>query len=127
MLYPVQASLVAKESACNTGDPGSGSKQQQRPWSKCFTCTNSHDLLLFSREVVSDCFATLWTMTCQAPLSMEFPKKEYWSGLLLSSPGDQMDSLLLSPKGSPTHMILMSNKHYYPHFTNKKLRYSEVK
>ena len=26
-------------------------------------------------------FATLWAVACQAPLSMEFSKQEYWSGL----------------------------------------------
>ena len=25
-------------------------------------------------------FATLWTVACQAPLSMGFSKQEYWSG-----------------------------------------------
>ena len=25
---------------------------------------------------------TLWTVACQAPLSMGFSRKEYWSGLL---------------------------------------------
>ena len=28
---------------------------------------------------------------CQAPLSMEFPRQEYWSGLPFSSPGDLPD------------------------------------
>ena len=31
--------------------------------------------------------ATLWTIAWQAPLSMEFPKQEYWSGLSFP-PGD---------------------------------------
>ena len=26
-------------------------------------------------------FETLWTVACQAPLSMEFSRQEYWSGL----------------------------------------------
>ena len=30
-------------------------------------------------------FATPWTAVCQAPLSMGFPKKEYWGGLPLLS------------------------------------------
>jgi len=33
-------------------------------------------------------FATLWTVAHQAPLSMGFPKQEYWSGLPFPSPGD---------------------------------------
>ena len=34
-------------------------------------CSNSHVQLI----------ATLWTIAHQAPLSMEFPRQEYWSGL----------------------------------------------
>ena len=33
-------------------------------------------------------FATPWTVACQAPLSMEFSRQEYWSGLPFSTPGD---------------------------------------
>ena len=33
-------------------------------------------------------FAIPWTIAYQAPLSMEFSRQEYWSGLPLSSPGD---------------------------------------
>ena len=33
-------------------------------------------------------FATPGTVPHQAPLSMEFPRQEYWSGLLFPSPGD---------------------------------------
>ena len=32
-------------------------------------------------------FLTSWTPACQAPLSVEFSRQEYWSGLLLRSPG----------------------------------------
>ena len=32
-------------------------------------------------SVVSDSFATAWTVACQAPLSMKFSRQEYWSGL----------------------------------------------
>ena len=32
--------------------------------------------------------ATPWTAVCQTPVSMGFPKQEYWSGLPLPSPGD---------------------------------------
>ena len=31
---------------------------------------------------------TPWTVARQAPLSMGFPRQEYWSGLLFPSPGD---------------------------------------
>jgi len=33
-------------------------------------------------------FATPWTVAHQAPLSMEFSRQEYWSGLPCPSPGD---------------------------------------
>ena len=33
-------------------------------------------------------FATPWTIACQAPLSMEFSRHEYWSGLPCPLPGD---------------------------------------
>ena len=33
-------------------------------------------------------FATLWTVACQAPLSMGFPRQEYWSGLPFPLPAD---------------------------------------
>ena len=37
-------------------------------------------------------FVTLWTTAYQAPLSMEFSRQEYWSGLPFSSPEDLPDS-----------------------------------
>ena len=33
-----------------------------------------------------------WTAACPAPLSMEFSRQEYLSGLLFPSPGDLPDS-----------------------------------
>ena len=36
-------------------------------------------------------FATLWTMAQQAPLSMEFSRQEYWSGLPFPTPVDLPD------------------------------------
>ena len=32
--------------------------------------------------------ATLWTVACQAPLSMGFSRQEYWSGQPFPSPED---------------------------------------
>ena len=67
---------------------------------------------------------TLWTVARQTPLSMEFSRQEYWTGLLFPSPVDlpepgikpvspalQADSLPLAPTGKPcvtnTIMILL--------------------
>ena len=38
-----------------------------------------------------DSFATLWTVACQAPLSMGFSRQEYWSELLFPFPGHLPD------------------------------------
>ena len=46
---------------------------------------------LFSSSVVSDCFATPWTIVHQAPLSVGFPRHWSWSGLPFPSPGDLPD------------------------------------
>ena len=48
-------------------------------------------LLLFHRLVVSNPFATPWTVAHQAPLSIGFPRQEFWSGLPFPSPGDLPD------------------------------------
>ena len=58
---------------------------------------------------------TLWTAALQAPLSMGFPRQEYWSGLPFPSPEDLpdpgiklgppalwADSLPSEPPGKPT-------------------------
>ena len=37
--------------------------------------------------------ATPWIEACQAPLSKEFPRQEYWSGLPFPPPGDLSDPL----------------------------------
>ena len=37
------------------------------------------------------CFAAPWTVAHQAPLSMAFPRQEYWSGLPCPPPGDLSD------------------------------------
>ena len=50
---------------------------------------------------MSDSFATPWTVACQVPLSMRFPRQDYWSGLPFPSPGD-----LPSPEIEPTSPAL---------------------
>ena len=61
---------------------------------------------------------TSWTVAHQVPLSMEFPRQEYWSGQPFSSPGDvshpgieprspsfQANSLPSEPPGKPQHYL----------------------
>ena len=75
---------------------------------------------------MSDSFVTPWAIAHQAPLSMEFPRQEYWSGLPFPSPGDllhsgmepgspalQANSLLTEPPQKPTDplgLILLTSK-----------------
>ena len=47
-------------------------------------------------------FATLWTVAHQAPLSMGFSRKEYWSGLPCPPPGDLPD-----PRIEPKTLCLL--------------------
>ena len=42
-------------------------------------------------SVLFDSFVTLWTIACQASLSMGFPSQEYCSGLPFPSPGNLPD------------------------------------
>ena len=69
---------------------------------------------------------TLWTVACQAPLSMGFSRQEYWSGLPCPPPGDlhdprmepessvspelQVDSLPLSHQESPSKVLGGTNE-----------------
>ena len=45
-------------------------------------------------------FATPWTVACQAPLSVGFPRQEYWRGLPHPPPGDFPD-----PGIEPTSLV----------------------
>ena len=40
---------------------------------------------------MSSSFVTPWIVAYQVPLSMGFPRQEYWSGLPFPSPGDLPD------------------------------------
>ena len=42
-------------------------------------------------QVMSKSFLTPWTVTRQPPLSMGFPRQEYWNGWLFPSPGALSD------------------------------------
>ena len=46
----------------------------------CASCAPSLSCVQF--------FVPLWTVACQAPLFIGFPRQEYWSGLPFSPPGD---------------------------------------
>ena len=45
----------------------------------------------YMRVCMCGCIYTIWTVACQAPLSMGFSRQEYWSGLPYPPPGDLSD------------------------------------
>ena len=74
----------------------------------------------YSSSVAKSCstLTTPSTIACQAPLSMGFPRREYWSGLPFPSPRElpgpgikprspelQADSLLTELQGKPKRGI----------------------
>ena len=72
-------------------------------------------------------FATPWTVARQVPLSMEFSRQEYWSGLPFPSPGNLPDPgieprslaspalaggfFTTAPPGKPEFLIKLDNAH----------------
>ena len=46
---------------------------------------------MLTHSVVSNSFVTPWTIAHQAPLSVGFPRQEYWSGFPFPPPGDLPD------------------------------------
>ena len=61
-------------------------------------------------SVVSDSFAASWTVAHQAPLSMEFSRQEYWSGLPFPSPGDLPDTRI-EPRSPALQQLLYHLSH----------------
>ena len=65
--------------------------------------TNTKTFCVWSRFGPVQLFAAPWTVAHQAPLSMGFPRQEYWSGMPFPSPGD-----LPNPGIKPTSPALAS-------------------
>ena len=91
-----------------------------------------------SLSVMSDSLQpTPWTVARQAPLSMGFPRQEYWSGLPFAFPGDfpnsgikpgppslQADSLPSEPPWKP--VFFFENKRLFP-YRNKEIQKGKKK
>ena len=56
-------------------------------------------------------FVTPWTVACQAPLSMEFSRQEYWSGLPFPPPGDLPDPGI--EQESPAAPVLQADSFFF--------------
>ena len=73
-------------------------------------------------------FATSRTVANQAPISMQFSRQEYWSGLLFLSPGDLFD-----PGIKPTSLVSLAlaggffttSATWEAHFCLHKVKWSE--
>ena len=64
-------------------------------------------------------FATPWTVARQVPLSIGFPRQEYWSGLPFPSPGD-FPNPGLEPRGRDILISLKKNKSTECRWTKKR-------
>ena len=75
---------------------------------------------------------TPWTVAHQAPLSLGFPRGEYWSGLPFPSPGDLCslgieltslalaDGFLTEPPGKPKSLLLTTERSPMPQLSQKE-------
>ena len=75
-------------------------KSESEVAQSCLTCSDSMDCSppgssihgIFQARVLEwGAIVTPWTVAYEAPLSMEFSRQEYWSGLPFLSPGDLFD------------------------------------
>ena len=86
-----------------------------------------HCCWLAAKSFIFDSFVISWTVVRQAPLSMEFPRQEYWSGLAFPSPRGlpntgikprspvlQADSLPSESQGSPS-LGYLTNRNLLSH------------
>ena len=63
-------------------------------------------------------FGTLWTVACQAPLSLGFSRQEYWSGLPCPSPGDLSDAEI-----KPASLWLLHCRRILYHWANREAKW----
>ena len=68
----------------------------------------------------------LWTVACQAPLSLGFIRQEYWRGLPFSPLGDLPDPRIepgppaLQADSLPTEQVTVGGPDFYPRLSIKK-------
>ena len=87
---PMVNSSLAKRQECKMGKVSSANGAGKV----------GHECASWVASVMSNSFATLWTVSYQAPLSMGFSRQAYWSGLSCPPPGD-----LPNPGIKPTSYV----------------------
>ena len=75
---------------------------QSRTWLKWLSSSNSSSMPVLSRVQF---FVTLWTTACQSPLSMGYPRQEYWCELPCDPPGGLPDPGIKSPSLALSHAL----------------------
>ena len=109
------ASLLVREKIWKQPKCPSVAERIQKMWLRVCVCVCGG----VPRSSRVPLFVTPWTVACQAPLSMGFPRQEYWRGLPFPPPGNlpdpginsrllhwQADSLPLSHLGNPLKSYL---------------------
>ena len=86
-----------------------------------------HHARVLSRFSHVQLFVTPWTVVGQAPLSMGFPRQEYWSRLSFPSPGNLLDPGIEPVPPAIGRQILLSLSHQgSPSFLKNLFIYSIV-
>ena len=88
---------------------------------------------------MSDSFVVSWIIGCQPPLSIRFPRQEYWSGLSFPFPEDILNPgiapvssalagwvFTIEPPGNPNSIHISKYNLFQKHFPLSFLVYSEV-
>ena len=90
------------------------------------SCVISHGIFSHSCSDTQSCltFVTPQTVTCQAPLSMEFSRQEYWHGLQFPPVGD-LPKPGLEP-GSPASSALQADSLSLSHYFQLPLKATGV-
>ena len=113
-----------------------GLKSRPLNWEPRVLNTGPSVKVLVAQSCPSNSMQTLWTVACQAPLSMEFSRQEYWIGLPFPSlgylpdpgmdprsPSLQADSVSSKPpEKSPISFLWNSTWHPILHSHNLALK-----
>ena len=90
---------------------------------QCLSWVYVYVCVVLSRFSCIQLFVTPWAVACQAPVSMEFSRQEYWSMVPFPPPGDLADPgiepmspsspagrfFTTEPPGEPNYLLLVVN------------------